>query len=636
MIRLTNYSPSRYLSSFLNPTGAPQLPLDLKSMNPVNGAMHNYASNPDIALQYGPSDPSGAARVPTSSSGPVKDLSAPDKGNGAAGLLGALAPVASGVTQTANTNTASPSKPTASSVTQASNGGITSNLIDSANNTNTGVTASGFSGNEAKAAESTMGTVNAIASDMGADSNNPAAAASSLAGGLATQSAGTSILGDAVGMGGLVLGSNLIKGLTGGASKSNQVASEAAQTMMDKVANNKSSLLQNTNALGSQGAKAAIEAQQATNSQALSADAISSMNALKGTANSLMQNQMSLANNQMRQNQMQTAGLKDTIKNQMAGSATAKLGNVSAIGNQLAQNNAASYGQSAQALSGAGQQAAQMNAQASDVRNQDLASNFERNVKPTLNNWENFQQAATHLASQAMGTAEARDNNAYNALGGTARLMGTRAGAQEETHQYMTTARQKQGVNEALTSGDSRGTSNKTIETSMDIDTGNEAIDVGHGVIKPSDESLAPITAIEKTPGQPGPNGKPLPDERPVPAPLDDNGIPKFDMDSFTKMDINTPNKAPGQITAPDFSKIDPVVMDQTSGGASKRQQFEDVKRTYNKPNLTPNDIGPADIYENQDKPQGISHYLNNLNNSDFPQYIPNTGFSRFMPTWRR
>lgn len=277
------------------------------------------------------------------------------------------------------------------------------------------------------------------ASIAGTDTGDAWSFAKNLVGGAVTGSTGTSLLGDMVGGAGQMLGNKLVKGITGGGSSasttSTNAAKEAADAMIQETANAKSSLLQNTNALGSQGAKAGLEAQQAMNSQALSGDAIQSMNTLRNNAAKLQSNQMSLANNQMRQNQMQTAGLKDAIRSQAGSSPTAKLGNIGAIGSELAKNNAATYGQTAQALAGAGQQAAQMNAQASDVRNQDLASNFERNVKPTLNNWENFQSMASNLGSQAVqaGTsaASSADSASYNLFGGTAKMLGQRAGQQE-------------------------------------------------------------------------------------------------------------------------------------------------------------------------------------------------------------
>lgn len=283
------------------------------------------------------------------------------------------------------------------------------------------------------------------ASMAGTDTGDVGSFAKNLLGGAITGSTGTSLLGDMTGGLGQMLGNKLVKGITGGGSSasttSTNAAKEAADAMIQETANAKSSLLQNTNALGSQGAKAGLEAQQAMNSQALSGDAIQSMNTLRNNAAKLQSNQMSLANNQMRQNQMQTAGLKDAIRSQAGGSPTAKLGNIGAIGSELAKNNAATYGQTAQALAGAGQQAAQMNAQASDVRNQDLASNFERNVKPTLNQWENFQGMASSLGGQAVqaGTSAATsaDGASYNLLGGTARMLGQRAGQQEGMSGFM-------------------------------------------------------------------------------------------------------------------------------------------------------------------------------------------------------
>lgn len=311
--------------------------------------------------------------------------------------------------------------------------------------------AGGYSLKDTQAANQTTANTNAIKEQESGDGIG--SMLGNLAGGLLGASTGTSILGDLVGQGGLALGTNLMKGITGGKESSISTAKEAANAMIQETANNKSSLLQNTNALGSQGAKAALEAQQAMNSQALSSDAIQSMNTLRNNAAKLQSNQMSLANNQMRQNQMQTAGLKDAIRSQAGGSPTAKLGNIGAIGSELAKNNAATYGQTAQALAGAGQQAAQMNAQASDVRNQDLASNFERNVKPTLNNWENFQGMATSLANNAMQSAEARDTDTYNTFGGTANLLGSRAGAQEGYARYLKTAPGMNKMDETIRRG---------------------------------------------------------------------------------------------------------------------------------------------------------------------------------------
>ena len=311
--------------------------------------------------------------------------------------------------------------------------------------------AGGYSQKDTQAANQTTANTNAIKEQESGDGIG--SMLGNLTGGLFGASTGTSILGDLVGQGGLALGTNLMKGITGGKESSINTAKEAADAMIQETANNKSSLLQNTNALGSQGAKAALEAQQAMNSQALSGDAIQSMNTLRNNAAKLQSNQMSLANNQMRQNQMQTAGLKDAIRSQAGGSPTAKLGNIGAIGSELAKNNAATYGQTAQALAGAGQQAAQMNAQASDVRNQDLASNFERNVKPTLNNWENFQGMATSLAGNAMQSAEARDTDTYNMFGGTANLLGARAGAQEGYAQYLKTAPGMNKMDETIRKG---------------------------------------------------------------------------------------------------------------------------------------------------------------------------------------
>lgn len=291
----------------------------------------------------------------------------------------------------------------------------------------------------------TLNGANGMTKAAGASNGDPMSMLANMGLGLATGSAGASLLGDAVGGLGLMAGNALVDGLTGGSSSASQTSTDAAvkaaDAMMAETAKNKSSLLQNTNSLGSQGAKAGIEAQQAMNSQALSGDAIRSMNEMRNSASKLMQNQMSLANNQMKQNQQQTEGIKDQIRNAMGGSATSKLGNIGSLANQLAKNNAGSYGQTAQAMSQAGAQAGQMMGDVSNIRNQDLASNFERNVKPTLNNWENFQGMASSLGGQAVSSGTSAASNAdaasYNLLGGTAGMLGQRAGSQEKYQNFM-------------------------------------------------------------------------------------------------------------------------------------------------------------------------------------------------------
>ena len=95
--------------------------------------------------------------------------------------------------------------------------------------------------------------------------------------GLATGSAGTSLLGDAVGGLGTMLGNKMMKGIFGGgssqASSATNAAAAAAQKAIDVVSQNKSSLLQNTNAAGQQGNQAALSAQQKLNGQMVSGDA---------------------------------------------------------------------------------------------------------------------------------------------------------------------------------------------------------------------------------------------------------------------------------------------------------------------------------------------------------------------------
>jgi type II secretory pathway pseudopilin PulG len=99
-----------------------------------------------------------------------------------------------------------------------------------------------------------------------------------------------------------------------------------------------------------------------------------------------------------------------------SGSATSKLGNIAALGQQSAASNLQAFQQAQQAQQQANQQALAATAAASDIYSKDLASNFERNVKPALNQWENFQQMGSSLAGQAVGQTMSSYHDNSNAI----------------------------------------------------------------------------------------------------------------------------------------------------------------------------------------------------------------------------
>lgn len=250
---------------------------------------------------------------------------------------------------------------------------------------------------------------------------------------------------DLLGGVGTLLGSKLVKGLFGDSKAQTksalEAADKAAQTAVDKVAQNKSALLQNTNALGQQGAAAGIEAQRRLNSQMVSGDAVADKNRLLASGDSLQQNAMQMAQQGMRQNQMSQQNLAKSIMNMRGGSGVANMGALQEIAGQQAAGNLQAMRAGQEGLQQAAAQQANIASQASDIYQKDLASNFQRNVAPALNQWENFQGMASSLAgpmvSQAMGIANQADNAAYNLFGTSAKTMGTRAGSEETMGQYM-------------------------------------------------------------------------------------------------------------------------------------------------------------------------------------------------------
>jgi len=250
---------------------------------------------------------------------------------------------------------------------------------------------------------------------------------------------------DLLGGVGTWVGSKLVKGLFGDSKfqtkSALEAADKAAQSAVDKVAQNKSALLQNTNALGQQGAAAGIEAQRRINSQMVSGDAVADKNRLLASGDSLQQNAMQMAQQGMRQNQMSQQNLAKSIMNMRGGSGVANMGALQEIAGQQAAGNLQAMRAGQEGLQQAAAQQANIASQASDIYQKDLASNFQRNVAPALNQWENFQGMASSLAgpmvSQAMGIANQADNAAYNLFGTAAKTMGTRAGSEETMGQYM-------------------------------------------------------------------------------------------------------------------------------------------------------------------------------------------------------
>jgi len=264
-------------------------------------------------------------------------------------------------------------------------------------------------------------------------------------GGIFKGGMGAALGADLLGGVGTVLGSKLMKGLFGDSKSQTksalEAADKAAQTAVDTVAQNKSALLQNTNALGQQGAAAGIEAQRRMNSQMVSGDAVADKNRLLSAGDSLQKNAMQMAQQGMRQNQMSQQNLAKSIMNMRGGSGVANMGALQEIAGQQAAGNLQAMRAGQEGLQQAAAQQANIASQASDIYQKDLASNFQRNVAPALNQWENFQGMASSLAgpmvSQAMGIANQADNAAYNLFGSAAKTMGTRAGSEETMGQYM-------------------------------------------------------------------------------------------------------------------------------------------------------------------------------------------------------
>jgi len=263
--------------------------------------------------------------------------------------------------------------------------------------------------------------------------------------GILTDGMKAAIGADLLGGVGTVLGSKLMKGLFGDSKSQTksalEAADKAAQTAVDKVAQNKSALLQNTNALGQQGAAAGIEAQRRMNSQMVSGDAVADKNRLLSAGDSLQKNAMQMAQQGMRQNQMSQQNLAKSVMNMRGGSGVANMGALQEIAGQQAAGNLQAMRAGQEGLQQSAAQQANIASQASDIYQKDLASNFQRNVAPALNQWENFQGMASSLAgpmvSQAMGIANQADNAAYNLFGTAAKTMGTRAGSEETMGQYM-------------------------------------------------------------------------------------------------------------------------------------------------------------------------------------------------------
>ena len=266
-----------------------------------------------------------------------------------------------------------------------------------------------------------------------------------LTGGIFKGGMGTAFGADLLGGVGTVLGSKLVKGLFGDSKAQTksalEAADKAAQLAVDKVAQNKSALLQNTNALGQQGAAAGIEAQRRINSQMVSGDAVADKNRLLASGDSLQQNAMQMAQQGMRQNQMSQQNLAKSVMNMRGGSGVANMGALQEIAGQQAAGNLQAMRAGQEGLQQSAAQQANIASQASDIYQKDLASNFQRNVAPALNQWENFQGMASSLAgpmvSQAMGIANQADNASYNLFGTAAKTMGTRAGSEETMGQYM-------------------------------------------------------------------------------------------------------------------------------------------------------------------------------------------------------
>ncbi len=264
-------------------------------------------------------------------------------------------------------------------------------------------------------------------------------------GGIFTGGIGAAFGADLLGGVGTWLGSKLVKGLFGDSKSQTksalEAADKAAQLAVDKVAQNKSALLQNTNALGQQGAAAGIEAQRRINSQMVSGDAVADKNRLLASGDSLQQNAMQMAQQGMRQNQMSQQNLAKSVMNMRGGSGVANMGALQEIAGQQAAGNLQAMRAGQEGLQQSAAQQANIASQASDIYQKDLASNFQRNVAPALNQWENFQGMASSLAgpmvSQAMGIANQADNAAYNLFGTSAKTMGTRAGSEETMGQYM-------------------------------------------------------------------------------------------------------------------------------------------------------------------------------------------------------
>jgi len=238
--------------------------------------------------------------------------------------------------------------------------------------------------------------------------------------GFLTPAGGLAAGADIAGTLGTFLGTKLMNSILGDASSkaegATKAATEAANAMLESVASNKSAMLQNTNAMGQQGQAAAMEAQRRMNSQMVSGDAVADKNRLLANAASAQSGAAQNAAMLMRQSQLSQQNLKDIVKNMASGSATSKLGNIAALGQQSAASNLQAFQQAQQAQQQANQQALAATAAASDIYSKDLASNFERNVKPALNQWENFQQMGSSLAGQAVGQTMSSYHDNSNAI----------------------------------------------------------------------------------------------------------------------------------------------------------------------------------------------------------------------------